>query len=83
MSEIGYPQELPMQVYNDNQGVLTISENPTYHTRTKYIALRQHRIQELVNPSARGVKQLAVKYIASEDNPADILTKSLSTTIHV
>lgn len=82
MAEIGYPQELPMLVYNDNQGALAVSENPNYHARTKYIALRQHRIRELVNPGARGVKQLAVKYIASEDNPADILTKSLSTTLH-
>ncbi|KAG9225833.1 hypothetical protein CCMSSC00406_0008361 [Pleurotus cornucopiae] len=82
MSEIGYPLQLPMRVLNDNQGALSIYENPQYHARTKHIKLIHHRIRELVNPGARGVKQLSVEYITSAENPADILTKSLSNAAH-
>ncbi|KAG9221992.1 hypothetical protein CCMSSC00406_0009200 [Pleurotus cornucopiae] len=82
MSEIGYPQDLPMRLLNDNQGAVNICENPEYHARTKHIDLRHHRIRELVNPGARGVRQLSVDYLPGEDNPADILTKPLSTQMH-
>ena len=71
-----------MHILNDNQGALSICENPEYHARTKHIDLRHHRIRELVNPGARGVRQLSVDYIPGEENPADVLTKGLSTRTH-
>lgn len=82
LSELGYAQSLPMRVLNDNQGALSISENPQFHARSKHIRLRYHWIRELVNPGARGVKQLSVEYVAGTDNPADILTKSLPRVTH-
>lgn len=83
MAELGYPQQLPMVIYKDNQGSLSICENPSGHVRSKHIDSRFMKIRELVNPEEEGAtKKLAVEYVASAENPADILTKSLSANVH-
>ncbi|KAG9219551.1 hypothetical protein CCMSSC00406_0008242 [Pleurotus cornucopiae] len=82
LSTVEAEYDLPMHILNNNQGALSICENPEFHAHTKHIDLRHHRIRELVNPGARGVRQLSVDYIPGKENPADILTKGLSTRTH-
>ena len=58
----------------DNQAAIALSKNPEYHKRTKHVGIRYHRIrQEQEN------KFVAVDYVPTEANPADILTKGVSS----
>lgn len=78
MSEIGYAQELPMRLYGDNSWAVMICKNPKIQGRVKHIETREHFIREMVER-----EELEVEYIPSEENPADILTKSLGGTLHM
>lgn len=77
LSEIGHKAPLPSIIKCDNQGAIAISENPKFHSRVKHIDIRFHYLRDAVE---RG--EVQIEYISSEDNPADILTKSLGATIH-
>lgn len=72
MRSLGYPQEEPMIIFEDNQGCIGISENPIMHKRTKHIDIRYHYVRERV--SAGDVKLI---YIETERQLADLLTKPL------
>ena len=56
----------------DNQGAIALSKDNKFHSRTKHIDIRYHFIHEAVEDG-----KLAVAYIPTEDNPADIFTKAL------
>jgi len=58
----------------DNQGTLSLAENPTFHHGSKHIAVRYHLIRQEVE---EGRLQLA--YIPMDCIPADGLTKALKT----
>ena len=58
----------------DNQAAIALSKNPEFHKRTKHVGIRYHRIrQEQEN------KVVLVDYVPTEENPADILTKGVSS----
>jgi hypothetical protein len=77
LSEIGHAEPLPSKLRADNKGSITISENPRFHSRVKHINIHFHYLQDSVEKG-----DIKVEYITSEDNPADLLTKSLSPAIH-
>ena len=57
-------------MFCDNQGALALCKNPTNHSRAKHIDIRYHFIRECY------VKNLiALDYVPSNDNCADIFTK--------
>lgn len=56
----------------DNINATFLAENPVMHQRTKHIEVDHHFIREKV---AR--KQLVVRFVPSEDQLADIMTKGL------
>jgi len=58
----------------DNQSAIELSKNPVLHQRSKHIDIKYHFIRSEVE---KGFIQ--PKYIPSEDNIADMFTKSLST----
>jgi hypothetical protein len=64
--------EISATLYGDNQGALKLAHNPAGHTRTKYIDVRYHFIRDIVN-----TKQVELKYIPTNENDADMFTKSL------
>ena len=47
MDEIGWRKK-PTTLYCDNQGALTLAENPGIHARTKHIEVQHHFIQKQV-----------------------------------
>ena len=55
-----------------NTSCIQLFEDPVYHGKTKHINNKYHYIQELVQ---NGVLQL--QYISTDEQVADILTKSL------
>lgn len=56
----------------DNQGALKLVQNPQSHQRTKHIDVRYHYVRDMQQNG-----MINVKYLATEEQLADILTKSL------
>jgi hypothetical protein len=65
-------------LFGDNQGALSLAENPTFHRGSKHIAVRYHLVRQEVE---EGRLQLA--YIPTDHMPADGLTKALKTPAHM
>ena len=61
-----------IDLFEDNQGAITIAENSISGGRTKHIDVRYHFIRELVER-----KVLNIQYTESSNQHADILTKPL------
>jgi hypothetical protein len=61
----------PALIYEDNLGALFLAKNAQVSGRTKHIDVRHHYIRDLIKD-----KKLELKFIKSEDNPADIMTKN-------
>jgi hypothetical protein len=67
----------PTTIYEDNQACALWCVNPIQHARQKHIDISHHAIREWV---ARG--DIAVKYVSTRDQMADLLTKSLPRDVH-
>ena len=62
----------PTLIWEDNHGCLQLTKDEVFHSRTKHIAIRHHKIRELVRDG-----EVAVQYCRTEEMVADILTKPL------
>ena len=60
------------KVFEDNEGVKPLAENPLSSARTKHIDVRYHFPMELVKRN-----EIAIRHVQSKDQHADILTKPL------
>nr|GEV50905.1 retrovirus-related Pol polyprotein from transposon TNT 1-94 [Tanacetum cinerariifolium] len=56
----------------DKKRAIDLSKNPIQHSRTKHIEIRHHFIRDNVQKG-----NISIEKVSSEDNIADILTKSL------
>ena len=65
--------EKPIAINCDNQGAITLSKDNKFHAQTKHIDIRYHFIQEAVKD-----RKITLKYIPTDENPADIFTKLLT-----
>lgn len=72
----GLTQDFKVKVYGDNQSALFLAKNPAFSARTRHIGVQYHYIRELVST---GVVEL--EYVKSQDNVADMFTKSLPGTV--
>ena len=74
-----FGQELrPTVIHCDNQSCIKLFENPVFHDSSKHIEIRYHFIRDYVQ---RGVVEL--QYISTDEQVADILTKSLGRGKHI
>lgn len=74
LGELDIFQARPSCLWCDNLGATYLSANPVFHAGTKHIEVDFHFVRERVMH-----KTLEVKFISSQDQVADILTKPLST----
>jgi hypothetical protein len=65
----------PVVLYVDNKSTLQIASHPTSHRRTKHLEITLLKIREYVES-----KEVELFYISSEENIADMFTKSLGKT---
>ncbi|KAK0585008.1 hypothetical protein LWI29_022138 [Acer saccharum] len=73
LAELGFDQVMNV-LHSDSQSAIHLAKNSAFHSRTKHIDLRYHFIRSLIE---EGVLKL-VK-IAGSKNPADMLTKPVTT----
>ena len=72
ISELKGVAERPMKLLVDNQSAIILCKNPVHHNRNKHIDTRYHFIRQCVEE-----KRIEVVYVKTEDQLADVLTKSL------
>ncbi|KAK2072798.1 hypothetical protein P8C59_007132 [Phyllachora maydis] len=71
-SELHRPIDYPITLYRDNQGSITVANDPALHARTKHTLLKFRYIREQVKAKIVTIIYLNTKYM-----PADGLTKAL------
>jgi hypothetical protein len=64
-------------LHSDNQAALSTVMSEVPHHRAKHIAIRYHFVRDEYNKS-----NIAIDYIPTKDQPADVLTKALHPSAH-
>jgi hypothetical protein len=72
LNEIGFPQDTPTVIYNDNQACVTMVKQKFSSSRTRHIKLKFHHIREAVDNN-----EINVEYMPTDQMIADIMTKPL------
>jgi hypothetical protein len=75
LEELGHKIDDPTEIYEDNQGCISLTENNRTDPRTKHIDTKYHYTREQV---ANRVVQF--KYVPTANMIADSLTKPISTS---
>lgn len=65
-----------MKLYCDNKTTCDIAHNPVQHDQTKHVEIDRHFIKEQLE-----AKIIEVPHVRSEDQLADILTKTVSSKV--
>mmetsp|Transcript_6386 Transcript_6386/g.7852 ORF Transcript_6386/g.7852 Transcript_6386/m.7852 type:complete len:171 (-) Transcript_6386:89-601(-) len=77
LSELGFEQQSPTLIYEDNQAAIACATSKNYSGRAKHVELKYHITREAI------VKQwCALQYCPSEDMKADVMTKLLEKYKH-
>lgn len=76
LTEIGVSSTNPSSIMCNNKDAIQISENPVQHDRTKHVEIDRHFIKEKLEAGI-----IKLPFVKSQDQLADILTKSVSTGI--
>jgi phage anti-repressor protein len=71
LCDYGFTQDT-MVIHCENTSTINISKNPVQHSQTKHINIRHHFNRDLVKS-----REVALMFIPSENQLADILTKPL------
>ncbi len=72
LDEIELSKDRPFPLNCDNNSAINLTQNMKGHGKSKHFAMDYHWICDSVQ-----LGELDVRYIASEDNLADIFTKSV------
>ena len=69
--------QLPIAVHVDNMGAVFMSNNVTTTNRTKHVDVRTKFVREFVQDNV-----LIIRFVCSEDNDSDVMTKNLGSLLH-
>jgi len=74
LKELGKQQD-DSPLFSDSQSAICLAKNSILHSRCKHIELKYHFIINLIND-----RDLFLLKILGAENPADMLTKTVTTT---
>ncbi len=72
LAKIELPKDRPYPLNCDNSSAIGLTQNTKGHSKSKHFAMDYHWIRDNVQ-----LGELDVRYIASEDNLANLFTKSV------
>ena len=72
IAEVFAPLETPLTLYSDSRSAIALTQDGSYHARTKHIDIRYHFIRFVVQNGS-----ITLIYCPTEDMIADTLTKAL------
>ena len=72
LSDLHFSSDPMTILWCDNLGATYLSVNPIFHARTKHVEVDYHFVRDRV-----AKKEIAVRFISSQDQLADVLTKPL------
>ena len=72
LAGIGFQQNAPTCVKEDNQGAICLAKNPKDHNRTKHIDIKFHYTRQLI-----ASKELRLEHVPTGKMVADTMTKGL------
>ncbi|KAK2981110.1 hypothetical protein RJ640_021164 [Escallonia rubra] len=78
LADLLQDQKGATEIFCDNASAIAMTKNPVYHGRSKHIDIRHHFIRELVANEV-----ISLKFCGTNEQVADILTKSLPREKHV
>lgn len=73
LAELTFAQEQATKLNADNQSAIALSKDNVHHARTKHIDIRHHFIRECIESDT-----IALAYVPTDDNMADLFTKALA-----
>ncbi|CAK9796582.1 Copia protein [Anthophora quadrimaculata] len=71
-SSINLDISKPIIIYEDNNGCISIANNPSNHKKSKHIDIKYHFSREQIEKNV-----IKLKYVSTESQVADVLTKPL------
>ena len=75
LEELGYPQNQPTVIFTDSESAVTILTTNRPSSNTGHVTMRINAINESIK-----TRQIELKWISTNDNIADILTKQTVST---
>jgi hypothetical protein len=75
--KLGFPQTKPTVINSDNEGSVSMTQDPQFHAQSKHIALCHHWVKDLVNDNV-----LEIHNVCNPEQMADVLTKALAKAKH-
>ena len=73
INELGIAQAC-VTIHCDSQSAIHLANHQMYHERTKHIDVKLHFIRDVIES-----EKVKVEKVSTEENPADMFTKSLSS----
>jgi hypothetical protein len=73
LSDFGFEQQHPTNLWCDNQSAIKLAKDPVQHQRSKHIELHMNLIRKLIHDQV-----IEVLFFPTKDQVADIFTKSLT-----
>ena len=67
----------PIEIFCDKESAVALTKEPKDHGKSKHIERKYHFVRSKIEEG-----HVIVKYIRSEDNPADPFTKALAKSKH-
>ena len=76
LSDLGYTQNEPTLIYQDNQGSIAMAKNAIISRRTKHVDIKYHYVREMIEAG-----QIRLEYIPTDKMVADCLTKPVGKEV--
>ena len=73
LNEIDVQKDEPVTLFVDNQSIIAIAKDPIRNQRTKHIDIKYHFIRSEIKNG-----RIAMNYVPSQENMADIFTKPMT-----